>query len=163
MQMQSQSLRAGIIVASLVGLATALMSWHQVERERALGFQDLDRRAGVLAHRFGLAMRDVMDLPDDGVSAALRMKVEGHRRLLGFAVYTSDGRQVCAGKGVSEFSELMDPPLKKVLAGEAEVVSRIEVEDDSIHVLARRLHGPDGTPGGAVLVVHDSSYLDERA
>jgi len=161
--MHTRALRAGIVVAGVVGLVLSVMVWRQVDREREAGFQDLERRAAVLAHRLSLATAEALRLPESEVLTLLRPAVDGYRRLIGLAVYGPDGRLLCAGDGVSDFSEVLEGPVKQVLAGAAEVVARKEVADASLHVLARSFQGPEGKPGGVVAVLHDSSYVHERA
>ena len=109
--MHTRALLIGVLVAGVAGLAMSVMAWLQAAREREIAFQDLDRRASVLTHRLSQTASGVFHLDDGEVSAALSGRVEGYRRLVGFAVFGADGRRVTQGKGVSEFSEALEAPV----------------------------------------------------
>lgn len=83
----TKSLHMGLLIAGVVGLATGAIAWYQVQRERRIDLEDVDRRAHILAYQISDEARDALARPDADVAKALGAKLEGHRRLIGFAVY----------------------------------------------------------------------------
>jgi trehalose 6-phosphate synthase len=158
----NKSLQFGLLIAGIVGLTTGALAWFQARTERRIDLEDLYRRSQVLAHRLEDNVRDALAKPDKEVAKLLGSQMEGHRRLVGFAVYRSDGRMIASGKAVPEFSEQMQPVVKQVLEGVPEVTETVAARDGTIHILARRLMDDDGALQGALVAVHDISHLDER-
>jgi trehalose 6-phosphate synthase len=159
----TKSLRMGLLIAGVVGLATGAMAWYQVQRERCIDLEDVDRRAHVLAHQVSDSVRDALGRQDRDVANALSTRLEGYRRLIGFAVYRPDGRLVASGKAVLEFSDSLKAPVAKALRGEPEVIETIRSHGSYVHIWASRLMEPDGSVKGVLVALHDVSNLDDRA
>lgn len=157
------SLRMGLLVATLVGLPIGVLAWLQIERERRNDLDEMDRRAYVLAHQIAYPAQVALQLPDSEAAATMGSMLEGYRRLIGLAVYRADGRLVAAGKGVADFSALLDPVVEQVLTEAKDVVETRRTPDAHIHLLASAIRAPDGQPLGALAVLHDLVSLDERA
>lgn len=159
----SKSLRIGVLIAGVTGLTIGAMAWLQVQRERRIDLEDVDRRAHVLVHQISDNVHAALTQPDEQVGATLRSQLDGYRRLIGFAVYRPDGRHVASGKGVNEFADAIKGPVAKAVAGQPEVVEATRSHGAYVHILANRLQGDDGSFRGVVAVLHDVSHLDERA
>ncbi len=159
----SKSLRIALTVAGIVGLLAAAMAWQQLRRERQLDLEDQDRRAHVLSHQIKETVLEALHKPDKEATKELAPAIEGHRRLIGFAVYRPDGRRIAAGKGVSEFAEQIQPTVKRAIDGDPEAVEIKKTAEATIHVFATRLTDEQGRLQGILVAVHDISYLDERA
>ncbi|HET6203899.1 MAG TPA: trehalose-6-phosphate synthase [Planctomycetota bacterium] len=160
----SKRLRLAVLVAGLAGLAVTGMAWQMVRRERESGAEDLGRRASLLAHRLAPAVAEALESEDLVVPFKLGPSLEGHRRLLGFAVFRPDGRMVASGENVVDLSPAMSGAVARALAGEEEAVEMVRTEDYHLHVLASRLGGGAEHPARGILaVLHDASYLEERA
>jgi alpha,alpha-trehalose-phosphate synthase [UDP-forming] len=157
------SLRMGLLIAALVGLLIAALAWFQIERERRNDLEEMDRRAYVLAHQMAYPVQVALQLPDSEAATALGSMLEGYRRLIGLAIYRADGRLVAAGKGVADFSSLLDPIVEQVLAESKDIVEVRRTADAHIHLLASVIRAPDGQPQGTLAVLHDLVSLDERA
>ncbi|MCU0807804.1 MAG: trehalose-6-phosphate synthase [Candidatus Contendobacter sp.] len=157
------SLRMGLLIAVLVGVLIAALAWFQIERERRNDLEEMDRRAYVLAHQMVYPAQVALQLPDSEAATALGSMLEGYRRLIGLAVYRTDGRLVAAGKGVADFSSLLDPIVEQVLAESKDIVEVRRTADAHIHLLASVIRAPDGQPQGTLAVLHDLVSLDERA
>src|SRR5688572_7957812 len=92
-----------LVVSGMIALATFMLAWFHVEEERANGLNDLDRRAHALNHRMLVPVRRAMQGSDADVAATLQDRLDGHRRLIGFAVFRSDGRLIASAKALTEF------------------------------------------------------------
>jgi alpha,alpha-trehalose-phosphate synthase [UDP-forming] len=158
----NKSIRMGLLVAGIVGLVMGAMAWLQSRSERRIDLDDQDRRAQVLAHRLSDGVTEALAKPDPEVAKELGAQVEGHRRLIGFAVFRADGRMVASGKAVPDFADQIQPVVKRTLEGKPEVIVTARARDASIHILASRLMDKKGALLGALVVVHDISHLDER-
>jgi trehalose-6-phosphate synthase len=159
----SKSLRASALIAGVVGVVTGAMAWYQAQSERRIDTEDVDRRARALAHQFSFTVDSALERPDADAAEAIGSRLEGYRRLIGYAVYRPDGRPVASAKAVTEFTDVVRGPLKRVLAGEPEVTETLRSEGPPVHVLATRLTDNQGSIQGVLIVLHDVSYIDERA
>lgn len=159
----TKSLRMGILIAGVVGLLLGVLAWFQVEREQRIDLEDVERRAHVLVHQLSLAAGEALKRPDPEAAQALGGRLEGYRSLLGFALYRAEGQLVAVAKEVAEFSELLKKPVARVLEKEPEIIEIMHAPEAHLHILASRLTTADGTTQGVLAVVHDISYLDERA
>ena len=159
----SKSLRTGVLIAGVVGVFTGAMAWYQAQSERRIDTEDVDRRARALAHQLSFTVDAALEQPDADVAAALDSRLEGYRRLIGFAVYRPDGRLVASAKAVTEFTQAVRGPVEKVISGEPEVTETLRSEGPPVHILATRLTDDQGSILGVLIVLHDVSYIDERA
>lgn len=159
----SKSLRMGIVIAGTVGLLIGMLACYQVERERQIDIDDVNRRAHALAHQLSFTVREALARPDVEVPRALGSRLEGYRRLIGFALYRPDGRLVASAKGATEFLEALRMPVVTALDGQQEVIETLRSQGPPVHVLATRLQDDDGSLRGVLAVLHDISFIDERA
>ncbi|MCI0643042.1 MAG: trehalose-6-phosphate synthase [Gemmataceae bacterium] len=159
----SKGLRMGFLIAGVVGIATVALAWLQAQRERRIDLEDLDRRMHLVTHQIKDSVHDALRRPESGTAKLLADQLEGHRRLLGFAVFGPDGRRIASGKAVAEFTEEMKPALLQALAGKSEAIATIRAQDTNLQVLATRLTNEDGALQGVLVAVHEMSHLDERA
>ncbi len=157
------SLRMGLLIAALVGLLIAVLSWFQIERERQNDLEEMDRRAYVLAHQMAYPVQVALQLPDSEAAATLGSMLEGYRRLIGLAIYRADGRLVADGKGAADFTSDLKPMVLLALQESKDIVETRRTPNAHIHTLVSVIRGPDGLPQGALAVLHDLVGLDERA
>ncbi|MCC6228455.1 MAG: trehalose-6-phosphate synthase [Phycisphaerales bacterium] len=121
---------------------------------------DLERRAKLLAHRNAPAALAAISQPDP--QAAIGDRLDGHSRLLGMAIFRSDGQLAASGQGVSDTTAVMIEPAAEAIAHGEDFVALRRAKDGSTHVLARPLTNAAGAPVGALVVLHDALYLDDR-
>ena len=158
----SRSLRLGMLIAAIIGVVTGLLAWRQVQSERALDVEDVTRRAHALAQQLSEPALYALSLPPSQARAALRTRLEGYRRLLGYAVFRADGELLIAGTAVAEFADRLEGAAREAGRTGAESTELMRAAGMRIHVVAQPL--PDsGPPRGVLVVVHDVSYLDDRA
>ncbi len=158
----SRSLRLALLIAATIGLATGIFAWHQVDSERKIDLEDVTRRAHVLAQQLSDRALHALSLPDVQARAVLRPRLEGYRRLLGYAVFRADGRLLAVGKAVGEFADKLEGAVREALRSGKGVTEFTRAAGMRVHVLAEPL--PEGEAAkGVLVVVHDVSYLDERA
>lgn len=158
----SKSLRIALLIAGVAGLVVAVMVWQTVVREIRSAQEDLNRRASTLAHRLVPAVSESLKLQDSAIQSELGPWLDGHRRLLGFAVFRPDGRMVAGGKDVSDFSEALRGVVARAQAGGEEAIEMLRTEDSYLHVLAYRIRDEGGQTKGVLVGLHDASYLEER-
>ena len=160
----ARSLRIGFLIAAIVGVVTGLFAWHQVNGERQIDLEDVNNRAHVLAQQLSVTVEKALALPEnEKARKALRPRLEGYRRLLGYAVFHSDGRLVAAGKTVAEFSGRLEPVVRRAIQSGAETIEKMRFQGTPLHVLAVPIKKPDQSAGGVLVVVQDISFIDERA
>lgn len=159
----SRSLRVAVLVAGVIGVVTGVMAWFQVERERQIDLEDIDRRAHAIAHQLSFAIGDALELADEDVARVLGSRLEGYRRLIGCAVYRPQGQVVASSKAATEFADVLKVPVGAVLEGVDEAVEMSESHGPSVHILAVRLFNEEGNTQGILAVIHDISYIQDRA
>ena len=159
----SKGLRNGFLIAGIVGLVTCVMAWFQFEQERRIDLEDLDRRAHVLAHQISDSVLSALALPESKAKEELASDLQGYRRLIGFAVYLPDGRLLSSGKGVMEFSDVLQEPVKRALQTGDEITELLRSHDSSIHVLAYPVRDSAGQIKGVLVALHETSHLEIRA
>lgn len=159
---RSRGVRIGLVVAGVVGIVTSVVAWTQLERERKIDEDDLSRRANVLAYQMSESIRKALAFPDAEAQIALKNELDGHKRLLGFAVFRPDGRLVGTGKGVGEFTEQMRAKAVESTQSGVDSTAMVQNSDSSVHFLAYPIRDRDGSIRGSLVVVHDASHLDER-
>jgi trehalose 6-phosphate synthase len=157
----SRSLRLALAVATVIGLVSGVFAWYQVESERANDLEEVTRRAHALGQQLSDHVVRSLPLNDEAAHDALQPRLEGYRRLLGYAVFRKNGEMLAAGKAVTEFAEKLDDAAREALRSNEEVTHLARAAGMRIHVLAQPL--PEKKPAGVLVVVHDVSYLDERA
>ncbi len=157
-----RSIRFGLVVAFLAALGTGAIVWHQVSEEYRTSVEDLDRRAGVLLYRNTPAARLALALPDGQVAAAMGDRLNGHSRLLGFALFRADGRPVAAGEAVRDLGPTIAPVVARLGRGQSEAWAVVRDGEGTTHIRASTITGADGQPVGSLVVLHDALYLEDR-
>ena len=158
----TRSVRLGLTTSLLVGFIAGAMSWYHVQEEFSTGVGDLDRRASVLAHRNAASARSALSLPDERAASAMGDRLAGHSRLLGLALFRSDGTAVATAPGIADLEPAAaDVVLRAVRSGQ-EIASVERVISGTVHVLAMPVRTAEGEPAGVLAVMHDAVYLEER-
>ena len=157
-----RSVRFGLVVAFLAALGTGAVVWYQVHEEFRTSVEDLDRRAGVLIHRNTPAARIALALPDDQVGVAMGDRLDGHSRLLGFALFRPDGRLVAAGQAVADLEPILAPVVARLGPGQPESQEVARNDAGTTHILASAITGEDGQHLGSLAILHDALYLEDR-
>jgi len=158
----TRSLRLGLLIAAIIGLATGLLAWRQVQQEREIDLEDVGRRAHALAQQLSDRVLHALVLPDAQAREMLQPRLEGYQRLLGYAVFRADGRLLAAGRAVEEFADKLDGVAHAALQSAGEATQLTRVTGMRVYVFAQVLP-TKGPVAGALVVVHDVSYLDDRA
>ncbi|MCE9618465.1 MAG: trehalose-6-phosphate synthase [Planctomycetes bacterium] len=158
----SKSLRFGLVIAAFSAIATGLVFWIQVEGEHHRGLQDLTRRAQLLGHRVAPMARLALDGDDARAASVIDDRFDGHSRLLGMALHRPDGKMIACGQGLAEISDSFTDSVKQGLASKLESTKIQHDGGGSTHVLVQPLIDEKGDLKGAVVVLHDALYLEER-
>lgn len=159
----ARSLRLGLLIAATIGVATGLFAWQQVNDERRIDLEDVNRRAHVLAQQLSGTVGRALTLPDAQAREALRTRLEGYSRLIGYAVFRPDGQLVAAGKAVAEFSDRLESAANLTAQTGKDSTEVVRFQGVPILVFALPLKDEDGSAQGVLVVAHDVSYIDERA
>jgi hypothetical protein len=157
-----RSVRFGLVVAVLAAIGTGAVVWYQVHQEYRSSVEDLDRRAGVLLHRNIPPARIALALPDYQVAAAMGDRLEGHSRLLGFALFRPDGRLIASGPALSDLEPVLAPVVKQISPERLDAQAVVRNDSGTTHILARAVPGSDGRPIGVLAIMHDALYLEDR-
>ncbi|MBI5862917.1 MAG: trehalose-6-phosphate synthase [Planctomycetes bacterium] len=155
--------RIGLLIAAVVGLTTGAMAWFQVQRERRIDEEDLDRRAHATAHQMSWFARQTLALPDSEAADEIEGRLGGYRRVLGFALYRADGRVLASGAGVSEFDQEIQPQVERALKTRSDVSEAVRSRDALVHVLAYLVKDPKDSVQGVLVVLHDMEFIEQRA
>lgn len=159
----ARSVRLSFFIAAIIGIATVLFARHQIDTERQIDIEDITRRAQVLGLQLEAVVERALVLPEAQAREMLRPRLEGYRRLLGYAVYRADGRLMATGKAVAEFTDKLELLATEVLANPAENVKVIRAAGIPMHVMALQLPPDKPNPSAVIIVAHDISHLEERA
>jgi len=152
----------GAFVAVLSAALIAAISWQQNSTERRQGLEDLDRRARMLTHLHEAAIEQTLASHGTPAPVEIGDRLKGNSRLLGLAIYSAGGELVASGEGVAALAGTMAAPVAEALGAGKEVAQLLLTVEGRVHLLVRPLLRPDGTSTGAILVLHDALYLDER-
>lgn len=158
----SKSLRFGLVIATLAGIATGAVFWLQINREHRQGLDDLTRRAQLLGHRVAPTARQALEREDARAQAIIGDRLDGHLRLLGMALYRPDGKMVASGQGLAELADSVEDAVQRGLALKSEYSALHRDGGGSTHVLVQPLTDEKGDLKGAVIVLHDALYLEDR-
>lgn len=158
----SKSLRFGVVIATLAAIATGAVFWFQVNGEHRQGLEDLTRRAQLLGHRITPIARQALERDDSRVAVVTGDRLDGHLRFLGMAIYRPDGKMIASGHGVAELADSVKDALQRGLASKAEVSDLHRDGGGSTHVLVQPLSDEKGDLKGAIVVLHDALYLEDR-
>lgn len=158
----ARSLRLGMSIAAILGAATSLFAWHQVQSERRIDLEDVTSRAHVLAQQLAGRASSALGMPDEQARAALDGRLEGYRRLLGFAVFRADGELVGTTVAMNDFLGEIQSASRAAVESHGDIVRVTRTAGTRIHVFAEPLPA-QGPTAGALVVAHDVSYLDDRA
>jgi len=156
----SRSLRLGIAVSILAGVATAVVCWTQVARSRDQALDDLHRRAAAWARVHSPAASGALTSP--GEEQRLPLQLDGHSRLLGMTVLDAGGTVVAAGRSVPEIDVSIAAIAQSAIAEGDDVSEMLRTPSGSIHVLAHPLIDAQARTVGTLLVFHDALYIEDR-
>ena len=158
----SRSLLVGLVVALPAAVGSGLFVLHQAREEYRTSVEDLDRRAGVLLYRNAPPARSALALADEHVAQSMGERLEGHSRLLGFVLVRPDGRVVASGSSLADLEPALLSVIRRSIDEQADIKQVVRGLSGTTHVLAMPLSGPDGVSLGAIAVLHDAAYLEDR-
>ena len=158
----ARSMRLSLVIAAIIGIATVLFARQQIESERQIDLDDVARRAHVLGLQLRPTIERAAAQPDRAAREALRSRLDGYSRLLGYAVYRADGKLLASGKAVAEFADKLEPTVIAALGG-GKSTDVIRAAGVPVHVLVIPFSSESANPAGALVVTHDVSYVDQRA
>jgi trehalose-6-phosphate synthase len=154
---------ARLIVSLLIAAATvaAVFSYLQVQNERELMDRELDARANVLAEGFEETIMTCAQAHDRRRLEQLLDRLGNRTRLLGIAVYDSSGVSLGTSRSLkAKFSST--PALVQEAFVRGTSVSGTDTVNNKVAHLFVRPIGSSGLAGGAILLYHDASFIDER-
>src|SRR5918992_5735567 len=159
----SKALQMALPIAGAAGLLISAIVGFQIDHERRVDMKDVDRRAALLSQRLSEPAVAALEREDAEAKALLGPRVEGYHDLMGLAVYRPDGRPVAQARSIALLQEALSGPVARVLTEQRQASEVTHVRGTRLHMMISPLKGPDQTLRGALAVVHDLSYLNERA
>lgn len=160
--LSSRSLRFGLFIAIVSGLVTGTIFWFQARSEHRAGLEDLTRRAQLLAHRIEPIARTALGREDADVTSIVGDRLDGHLRFLGMAIYRPDGSMLASGQGLEDVTRDLSGAVTSGLEARADYSDIYRGGAGSTHVLVCPLVGPDDQLVGAVAVLNDALYVEDR-
>lgn len=157
-------LSARLIVSLILGitLVSLLFSYYVVVAEKRSLREDLQRRAEV----FGKGLSDNLErswpIESNRELERLVQRFGNHEHLIGVAVYDRHGQLVGKTAELGETLTASQPVVAQVIAKDRDQTSSARLGRDPTHVLVVPVHRQDEVVG-ALVVVHDASYIHERA
>ncbi len=121
------------------------------------------RRARALGHVLSYTVHEALLGPPDQVVTRLGKRLDGYSRLLGCAVFGPDGRPLAVGSQVVPHESAIAAELHRLTAADPEFSTTLHADGRPLRIRAERLLRDDGTLRGTFVVVHDVSFIDERA
>lgn len=158
----SKSLRFGLLVATLSGIATAAVFWLQIGSQDRQGLEDLNRRAELLGHRVAPMARQALAGEDAGAAQVMGDRLDGQMRFQGMAIFRPDGRMIASGEGLADRADALADPVARAIATRQESSLIHRDVNGSTHILVRPLLDGNGEASGAIAVLHDALYLEDR-
>ncbi|XVJ59471.1 MAG: trehalose-6-phosphate synthase [Tepidisphaera sp.] len=157
----TKSLRFGLFIATLAAIGAGTVIWFQVHSQQREGLGDLTRRAQLLGHRLAPLARGAINAPESA-AALMGDRLDGHSRLLGMAIYGADGKLLAAGEGIAETAREVEEVVRTGMLRETEISELERSDAGSTHVLVQPVIDEAGQVRGAVVVLHDALYLEDR-
>lgn len=159
----SRSLRAGVLIAGLFALLAAGFGWYQAESERAIDLEDIDRRARALTHVLSFTVHETLLGSHDTVAEKLGKRLDGYNRLVGCAVFGPETKLLAAGSKIGHYQDAIIAALSQLPPQEPDVNTTLETLGKPVRMRAERLMKPDGSISGTFVVLHDISFINQRA
>ncbi|HEY3933100.1 MAG TPA: trehalose-6-phosphate synthase [Gemmatimonadales bacterium] len=159
----SRSFRAAVIIAVAFGLGATVLKWHQTEVQKAQDVAEVDRRARDLANGLLTPVREALARHDSAAALALTPRLEGFGKVIGFAVYRSNGQLFASARAVKGLADTLPTALTEGLKGESEAVAAARWQGLPVRLFAIPVLGEGGGERGVLVVVHDVSYISDLA
>ena len=159
----ARSARTAIIIAGVIGVLAGAFAWYQAEAERAIDTEDVDRRARALAHVLSYTLHEALLGPPGDVATRLGKRLDGYSRLVGCAVFNADGALLASGAQVREFEPLIAMHLARLSPEDLECNATLRPAGPPLRMRAERILKADGSVCGTFVVLHDISFIDQRA
>jgi trehalose 6-phosphate synthase len=158
----SKSFRFGLLIALISATVTGSVCWFQVRGEHRQGLEDLTRRAQLLGHRVMPVARLALAAGASRAERVIDDRFDGHSRLLGMVLYSTDGKLVAAGQGLADVAASLDDIVAESLQTTKDVADLRRDGAGSTHVLVQPVRDDKSNVKGAVVVLHDALYLEDR-
>src|SRR2546430_17478362 len=109
----SKALQMALPIAGAAGLLISAVVGFQIDHERRVDMEDVDRRAVLLSKRLSDPAVAALEREDAEARALLAPRIEGYHDLMGLAVDRPDGRTGAQARSIAELQVLLSRPLAK--------------------------------------------------
>jgi trehalose 6-phosphate synthase len=154
-----------LIVALILGitLVSLASSWYEVRTGNDAMRLDLERKALTLGESLGNTAESYRQAGNQGGLEQMAQQFTNRDHLLGIGIYSADGSPAVVTRPLG--SVLSPPPelLRDALAGNRTQSRFMSLHFRPVYVLAIPLHDADKGVTGAILVVHDATYIRTEA
>jgi trehalose 6-phosphate synthase len=159
----SRSFRAAVIIAVVFGLCATILKWHQTEVQKSQDVAEVDRRARDLADGLVPPVREALARHDSAAVQTLAPRLEGFGKVIGFAVYRSNGELFASARAVRGLADTLPAALKAGLRTSSEAVATARWQGLPVRLFAIPVRAENGGERGVLVVVHDVSYIADLA
>jgi trehalose 6-phosphate synthase len=150
-----------LIVALILGitLVSIASSWYEVRSEKDAMRADLERKAATLGESLAGTAESYQQTGNQSGLDHMAQQFTNRDHLLGISIYNSDGFPLAMTRPLG--SVLSPPPLllREALAGNRTQSRFMSLHFRLVYLLAVPLHGADDGVAGAIVVVHDATYI----
>lgn len=152
--------RVVLPVVGITGVVFGALALLQADRERRHLHDELERRARALVRALAPQAQRVFAEP--ATARQFLNEIQLSSRTLGVLLCREDQSSIAVSPTVASLVRCDEPNVARVLADETEQAWMVDDVTARLHAFALRIHGADGQPAGAVIVVHDASYIDRH-
>ena len=145
-----------ILGITLVSLGT---SWYEVRVEKDAMRADLERKAMTLGESLAGTAESYQQAGNQGGLEQLARQFTNRDHLLGIGIYSADGSPLVVARPLGNV--LSPPPqmLRDALASNRTQSRFMPLHFRLVYLLTAPLHGADNSVTGAIVVVHDATYI----
>ncbi len=150
-----------LIVALILGitLVSLASSWYEVRTERDAMRLDLQRKALTLGESLGNTAESYLQTGNQSGLEQMAQRFTNRDHLLGIGIYGADGSPVVETRALGAL--LLPPPqmLRDALESNRTQSRFMPLHFRLVYLLVAPLHDADKSVSGAIVVVHDTTYI----
>jgi trehalose-6-phosphate synthase len=155
------TLKIVLPLAISVICVSLLYSFYQIQTERRNLRNDLTRRAATLADSLQDSIESANGQTTNRNVQRIVARFGQREHLRGLVVYDQSGSVVAITPGLESYFQSQPRAAARAIQANAGVSEFVTSGDGAFHVYALPLHR-NGEPSGALVVAHDTSYINQR-
>lgn len=150
-----------LIVALILGISLVSLasSWYEVRSEEQAMRLDLERKATTLGEGLASAAESYQQTGNQSGLEQMAQQFTNRDHLLGIGVYAADGFPLVVTRALDPALSPPPPLLRNALTSNHIQSRFMLLHFRPVYLLAAPLHDTDRSVSGAIIVVHDSTYI----